>query len=179
MSYCPIAFITGQTGKNMKALLNHAQMLYKQTQMRVSTANINKLLKAASIQQQPPLFMNRRPKIYFGSQIAISPPTIIMMCNMPQGFPPSYRRYLLNVFREHLPFGEVPIKMYLQKRDSEGGMSRRRTTARTGDELENEIPESDFIDDAEMDSWDDEGEATELDFLGDDQSQPGQPQEGN
>jgi hypothetical protein len=58
-------------------------------------------------------------------------------------------------------------------------MSRRRTTARTGDELENEIPESDFIDDAEMDSWDDEGEATELDFLGDDQSQPGQPQEGN
>jgi GTP-binding protein len=111
MSYCPIAFITGQTGKNMKALLNHAQMLYKQTQMRVSTANINKLLKAASIQQQPPLFMNRRPKIYFGSQIAISPPTIIMMCNMPQGFPPSYRRYLLNVFREHLPFGEVPIKM--------------------------------------------------------------------
>ena len=30
MWYVPIAFITGQTGKNVKAMLNHAQMLYKQ-----------------------------------------------------------------------------------------------------------------------------------------------------
>ena len=30
MWYVPIAFITGQTGKNVKALLNHAQMLFKQ-----------------------------------------------------------------------------------------------------------------------------------------------------
>lgn len=121
MSYCPIAFVTGQTGKNMKTLLNHAQMLYKQAQTRVSTAQINKIIQAATTQQAPPLYMNRRPKIYFGSQIAVTPPTIIMMCNMPLGFPPSYRRYLTNVFRENLPYGEVPIKLYLQKRDSDGG----------------------------------------------------------
>jgi GTP-binding protein len=29
MRYAPIAFITGQTGKNVKALLNHGQMLFK------------------------------------------------------------------------------------------------------------------------------------------------------
>ncbi len=121
MSYCPIAFVTGQTGKNMKTLLNHAQMLYKQAQTRVSTAQINKIIQAATTQQSPPLYMNRRPKIYFGSQIAVTPPTIIMMCNMPLGFPPSYRRYLTNVFRENLPYGEVPIKLYLQKRESDGG----------------------------------------------------------
>lgn len=119
MAYCPIAFITGQTGKNMKALLNHAQMLFKQSQTRVPTARINKLLQAALTQQQPPLYMNRRPKIYFGSQIATTPPTLILMCNIPLGFPPSYRRYLTNVFREHLPFGEVPIKMYFQERESD------------------------------------------------------------
>lgn len=119
MEHCPIAFITGQTGKNMKALLNHAQMLYKQTQTRVSTAKINKLLQAATSQQQPPLYMNRRPKIYFGSQIATTPPTIILMCNMPLGFPPSYRRYLINVFREHLPFGEVPVRLYFQEREGD------------------------------------------------------------
>ncbi|HAC92787.1 MAG TPA: ribosome biogenesis GTPase Der [Planctomycetaceae bacterium] len=121
MSYCPIAFVTGQTGKNMKTLLNHAQMLYKQAQTRVSTAQINKIIQAATTQQSPPLYMNRRPKIYFGSQIAVTPPTFIMMCNMPLGFPPSYRRYLTNVFRENLPYGEVPIKLYLQKRESDGG----------------------------------------------------------
>src|SRR5690606_24204337 len=75
MAYCPSACITGETGKNMKALLNHAQMLFKQSQTRVPTARINKLLQAALQQQQPPLYMNRRPKIYFGSQIATTPPT--------------------------------------------------------------------------------------------------------
>ncbi len=119
MEYCPIAFITGQTGKNMKALLNHAQMLFKQAQTRVTTAKINKLVQAATTQQHPPLYMNRRPKIYFGSQIAVTPPTIILMCNIPLGFPPSYRRYLINVFRENLPYGEVPIKLYFQERESD------------------------------------------------------------
>jgi GTPase len=138
MAYCPIAFITGQTGKNMKALLNHAQMLYKQSQSRVSTARINKLIQAATSQQQPPLYMNRRPKIYFASQIATIPPTVILMCNMPQAFPASYRRYLINVFREHLPFSEVPIKLYFQKRESgePGRQSRERD-----EPAENEFPE--------------------------------------
>ena len=36
MWHVPIAFITGQTGKNVKALLNHAQMLFKQSLQRVS-----------------------------------------------------------------------------------------------------------------------------------------------
>ena len=39
MAYMPIAFITGQTGKNMKALLNHAQMLFKQSRQRSPPAN--------------------------------------------------------------------------------------------------------------------------------------------
>lgn len=130
MAYCPIAFITGETGKNMKALLNHAQMLFKQSQTRVSTPTVNKLLAAAMQKQQPPLHMNRRVKIYFGSQIATTPPTIIMMCNMPAGFSPSYRRYLINVFRDNLPFGEVPIKLYLQKRESASLEQRSAKAAR-------------------------------------------------
>lgn len=118
MTYCPIAFITGESGKNVKALLNHAQMLFKQSQTRVPTATVNKLIRAAMDRQQPPLYLNRRPKVYYASQISTTPPTIVMMCNMPQGFTPSYKRYLINTFRDNLPFGEVPIKLYLQKRES-------------------------------------------------------------
>ena len=141
MAYCPIAFITGQTGKNMKALLNHAQMLFKQAQTRVSTPKINKLLRAALQKQQPPLYLNRRPKVYFGSQIAITPPTIIMMANMPQGFPPSYRRYLINVFRDHLPFGEVPIRLFIDKRESQTPEERKKNAklAEMGEQAEDEF----------------------------------------
>ena len=121
MWHVPIAFITGQTGKNMKALLNHAQMLYKQTQMRVGTGELNRLVRDAMRRHAPPVFKNRRPKVYYCSQVSTQPPTIVMKVNNPKAFAPDYRRYLLGVLRDQLDFGEVPIKLYLQKRESSDG----------------------------------------------------------
>jgi len=116
MAYCPIAFVTGQTGKNVKTLLNHAQMLFKQAKERISTSMLNKLIKIALERHEPPLYQLKRPKIYYATQVASEPPTIILVCNQPQGFSNQYRRYLLNFLRDHLPFGEIPIKLYLQPR---------------------------------------------------------------
>ena len=119
MAYCPIAFITGQTGKNVKTLLNHAQMLFKQANQRVTTGQLNRLITSALEAQPPPLWQLKRPKIYYGTQIGTAPPTIILMCNHPQAFAANYQRYLLGFLRDHLPFGEIPIKLYLQQRSHE------------------------------------------------------------
>jgi GTP-binding protein len=116
MWYAPIAFVTGQTGKNVKALLNHAQMLYKQSMARVQTAELNKIVRAAVERNEPPLHKNRRPKLFYGAQVASQPPTIVLFCTEPSAFSPQYRRYLLGVLREQLEFGEVPIKLYLHER---------------------------------------------------------------
>jgi GTPase len=116
MWHVPIAFITGQTGKNVKALLNHAQMLFKQSLDRVSTSDLNRLVRAALEKHPPPMSGIVRPKIYYATQVSTQPPTIVLICNQPKAFTPSYRRYLLSIFRDHLKFGEVPIKLYLQKR---------------------------------------------------------------
>jgi len=118
MWHVPIAFITGKTGKNMKALLNHAQMLFKQSRGRVATAVLNKMVRAALEHSPPPLFRNKRPKIYYATQVAEQPPTIVLFCNNPRALSAQYQRYLLGVFRERLPFAEVPIKLYLRKRES-------------------------------------------------------------
>ena len=48
--------------------------------------------------------------------VRTQPPTIVLICSDPAAFAPDYRRYLLSVLRDQLPFGEVPIKMYLHKR---------------------------------------------------------------
>jgi len=116
MWHVPIAFITGQTGKNMKMLLNHAQNLYKQSLERVSTPQLNRLVKEALASHPPPMHHNRRPRIYYATQVGTQPPTIVLMCSNPKAFPISYRRYLLGVFRDQLPYGEIPIKLYLNKR---------------------------------------------------------------
>jgi GTPase len=126
MWHVPIAFITGQTGKNVKALLNHAQMLFKQSRERVSTADLNRVIRFALEKSPPPMYQARRPKIFYGTQVSTEPPTIVLFCNEPAAFPDTYRRYLLGIFRDQLPFSEVPIKLYL----------RRRTTGDDRDEVE-------------------------------------------
>jgi GTPase len=114
--YAPIAFITGQTGKNVKALLNHAQMLFKQSRQRLSTGQFNRLLRDAVQRTAPPLFQNRRPKIFYGTQVGVQPPTLVLFCNDPQAISRPYQRYLLSSVREHMHFEEVPIKLYLRRR---------------------------------------------------------------
>jgi len=116
MSNLPIAFITGQTGKNVKALLNHAQMLYRQSCARVTTGQLNRLVRAALERHPPPRYQNQVPKIFYAAQVGSQPPTIVLICNHPRAFSPQYRRYLLGVFRDQLSFGEIPIKLYLHRR---------------------------------------------------------------
>jgi GTP-binding protein len=117
LHHVPIAFITAKTGKNVKALLNHAQMLFKQARQRVSTADLNKLLRAAIEANPPPIYQNRQPKIFFATQVGVEPPTVVLFTSNPMGISQTYRRYLMGVFRERLPFSEVPIKLYLRRRE--------------------------------------------------------------
>jgi len=76
--HVPIAFITGKTGKNMRTLLNHAQMLFKQSLSRVSTAELNRLVQKALELHPPHTYKNYRPKIYYVTQVATQPPTIVL-----------------------------------------------------------------------------------------------------
>ncbi|MEK6247234.1 MAG: 50S ribosome-binding GTPase, partial [Planctomycetales bacterium] len=122
MGYVPIAFITGQTGKNVKALLNHSQMLFKQAQTRVSTSKLNQVVQAALEANPPPLHKNKPAKVFYATQVSTEPPTIVMFCNNPKAFSPTYRRYLLRSMRDNLQYSEVPIKLYLRKR--QGGDNR-------------------------------------------------------
>jgi GTP-binding protein len=132
MRYAPIAFITGQTGKNVKALINHAQMLFKQARQRVATAELNKLVQWAIERNPPPVTAAVQPKIYYGTQVGVEPPTIVLFCNSPSAIAADYRRYLLGVFRDHLPFGEVPIKLYLRKRAPAGDEEEMARPAEAG-----------------------------------------------
>jgi len=118
LSYVPIAFITGKTGKNIKMLLNHAQMLFNQSRQRLSTALLNKLVTEALENNPPPLHYHRKAKIYYATQVDVTPPTIALFCNMPDAFSAPYQRYLLNYLRDGLPFAEVPIRLLFRKRES-------------------------------------------------------------
>jgi len=151
MWHVPIAFVTGQTGKNVKALLNHAQMLFKQSLERVPTGRLNKLVRLALEKHPPPLHGLTRPKIFYATQVSVQPPTIVLMCNEPRGFTDSYRRFLLRVLRDNLKFGEVPIKMYLQRRRRDDKRNELGVEEDAADEAAALVEDEDEIEDSELD----------------------------
>ncbi|HJT77003.1 MAG TPA: ribosome biogenesis GTPase Der [Gemmataceae bacterium] len=119
LDYVPIAFITAKSGRNVYAVLNLAQSLYKQASARVSTGDLNRVLRQALAAQPPPLRQNRRPKVFYATQVASNPPTVVLFTNGPELFDSTYERYLLKTFRDQLPFHEVPVKLYLRHKNRE------------------------------------------------------------
>ena len=53
--------------------------------------------------------------------------------NAPSLFDATYQRYLLNVFREKLPFKDIPVKLYLRARSQTDPVAR--ADSRSGDDL--------------------------------------------
>ena len=121
MTYMPMAFITAQTGRNVKALLNLSQAMFKQAQKRVGTGVLNRVLREAVEAHPPANRENRNPRIYYATQVSTAPPTIVLFVNSTSLFDATYQRYLLNVFREKLPFHDIPMKLYLRSRTQTDG----------------------------------------------------------
>ncbi len=114
LDHVPIAFVTAKEGKNVWRLLNLSQNLYKQSCARVTTGELNRLVQEAYRRQPPPMRQNRQGKIYFATQAATNPPTVVLFTNLPDLFDNTYQRYILKFLRERTPFREVPIKLQLR-----------------------------------------------------------------
>ena len=127
LDYVPMAFITAKMNRNVHAVLNLAQNMHKQANARVGTPELNRVLREAIAATPPPMRQNRRPKIYFGTQVAANPPTIVLFTNGPDLLDNTYQRYLVKTFRDQLPFNDVPIKLYLRRRQREDPSSPELT----------------------------------------------------
>ncbi|MBL8809141.1 MAG: ribosome biogenesis GTPase Der [Planctomycetaceae bacterium] len=156
MRHVPMAIITAKDGRNIRKLINLAQSVHKQANLRMSTARLNKAVRMAIERNQPPMRKNRRPKIYFASQIAGSPPTIVLKCNDSTLLDEAWKRYLLGFLREATPFQEVPIRLVLR------GRGETDPDLLSGDDDANEPAELSELSDAQIT----DGEAD----LGDDEA---------
>ena len=148
--HAPVAFITAKENRNVRKVVNLAQNVFKQSRERVGTGLLNRVVREAILRNRPTVCKNKVPKIYYATQVASQPPTLVMKCNDPTLFTNSWKRYLLGVLQDELPFSEVPIKLYLRaKTDDE----HRYPNQHAGDEVpvdlsESEQPESGLAEEA-------------------------------
>ncbi|MBM4019361.1 MAG: ribosome biogenesis GTPase Der [Planctomycetes bacterium] len=114
LPYAPVSLVSARDGRNVLATVDLARSLYKQASMRVTTAALNRVIEHAVRLRQPPSPTARLPKIYYATQVAVRPPTVVLFVNDPDLFGEDYRRFIENRLREELPFPEVPIRLILR-----------------------------------------------------------------
>lgn len=119
VQYAPIIYISALTGKRVHRILELVDYVAEQHNLRISTSNVNKLLREAVMQNQPPSDKGRRLKILYGMQTAVQPPTFVLFVNDPELMHFSYLRYLENYVRSAYGFEGTPLRFILRKRDEE------------------------------------------------------------
>lgn len=141
LDHVPIAFVTAKKGKNVLRLLQLAVQLHKQAGQRVSTGDLNRVIRHAVEMSPPPMSGNRAPKIFYATQVGTHPPTIVLFTNGPELFEDTYVRYLTKALRENFPFSEVALKVVLRAR-GEGPIRAAdlRAEEEAGEEPEDEVP---------------------------------------
>jgi GTP-binding protein len=120
LKYCPKLFISAKTGRNVETIFSTVQHVYQQSQMRITTHQLNKFLELAMQRNHPPMLQGKRLRVYYMAQVSIAPPKFIFFVNNPLLMTETYKKYLYNQFREVYQFSGVPLLFHLkgkQKRD--------------------------------------------------------------
>ena len=119
MSYAPIVFISAKNGARLQTLFENLLHSNEEATRRVPTGLLNDMLNDATARVQPPTDKGKRLKIYYMTQIAVTPPTFVIFCNNIELFHFSYQRYLENCLRETFGFRGTPIKLIIRQRGEE------------------------------------------------------------
>jgi len=117
LRYAPIAFTTATQAKNIQSVLDLTVEIFKQTMMWIPTVKLNKAFETIKQEKIGTAGGGKkgRPKIYYATQIAVNPVTILMFVNRPELFEENYRRFIINRLRSMLPIDEVPIRLCTRK----------------------------------------------------------------
>jgi len=124
-------FVSATTGQRIDKILDLVNQAAESHRRRVSTSVINEVLTDAVSWHSPPATRGgRQGKIYYGTQVAIQPPTIALFVNEAKRFNDNYRRYIERQFRQQLGFKGTPIRLLWRSkkvREMEVGSVNRAT----------------------------------------------------
>jgi GTPase len=114
LSIAPICFVSAGENRHVQSTVDVARALWNQARTRVPTSEVNTAIEKLKERPIRTKGASRRPKIYYGTQTGISPPTIILFVNSPKNFSKATHRYITRFLRENLAFPEVPLVLHLK-----------------------------------------------------------------
>jgi len=116
LSFAPISFISAKNNEHVIEMIQLSLELYEQANIRITTSELNQAIEEAITLRRPTRSKSKSPRIYYSTQVSVSPPTFVLFVNDPKLFDSDYERYLANQLRSKLPFSEIPMKFHFRHR---------------------------------------------------------------
>ncbi len=130
LDWATILFTSAVTGKRVDSIFALASIAVQQHRRRVSTSVVNEILQEALSWRSPPTTRGgRQGRLYYGTQVASSPPSFTLFVNEPKLFGDTYRRYVERHLREGLGFDGTPLRLFWRgkkQREAERDLSRQQ-----------------------------------------------------
>lgn len=114
LKHCPKIFLSAKTGRNVDKIFDEIKKVYEDSRKRISTHQLNKFVEGCIQRNHPPMIQGKRLRVYYMTQVQEQPPRFILFVNYPDLMVESWKKYLLNQFREIYGFTGVPIIMNMK-----------------------------------------------------------------
>jgi GTP-binding protein len=119
LEWVPVVFTSALTGQRVQKTLDLILEVQESRTRRIPTHEVNEVVSELVTRARPPHVQGHPVRFYYGTQVAIEPPTIVLWSNLPEGVPESYLRYLQNGFRKRWGFRGAPLRIHLRRRGEE------------------------------------------------------------
>jgi len=114
----PMVMVSALTGKGVDRLHDAIIKAHNTWNTRISTAKLNRWLKAMIEGHPPPAPSGRRIKMRYMTQVKTRPPTFVVFTSVPDKVPESYKRFLVNGLRVDFDMPGTPIRLFLRGGDN-------------------------------------------------------------
>ncbi len=116
LSFAPVVFVSALTGRRVEGIFDTIDRVMEEGSRRIPTSKLNQLLAQFTKAHRPPAYRGREIRFYYTTQVGTAPQRLAVFTNYPAGVPDSYRRYLVNRFRESLGLTDVPLRISFRSR---------------------------------------------------------------
>jgi len=130
VNFARFHFISALHGTGVGDLYKLVEEAYQSAMVDLSTPRLTRLLQDALITHQPPLVKGRRIKLRYAHAGGHNPPIIVIHGNQSSSVPESYRRYLMNYFRDALRLVGTPLRVDFKQNENPYAKKRNLLTPR-------------------------------------------------
>lgn len=116
LSWSPILSISALTGQRTHKILELVDQVARNRGQRIRTGPLNRFVTEVITRHTPPVFKNRRLKIFYASQVKTAPPIFVLWVNDAHALQETYIRFLQNRLRERWDFEGTPIRVVARAR---------------------------------------------------------------